>query len=148
MMARDETRGDVADDAKAPGRDLVSLVGAIARDASRLIEQHGSLLREELRDGLGDSAEALATIGAGAGLVAAGGVLGSLMLVHGLNRATRMPLWGCYGVVGGLMAATGAGLIGAGTRKAGHLTLRPRRTIATLRDDLRWIIDRTETRTS
>ena len=138
----------MADDAKAPGRDLASLLGAIARDAGRLIDQHGALLRQELRDGLGDSAGAVATIGAGAGLVAAGGVLGSLMLVHGLNRATRIPLWGCYGVVGGLMAVAGTVLIGAGTRKVGNLTLTPRRTIATLRDDLRWIIDQTETRTS
>ena len=137
-----------ADDAKAQGRELVDVLGSIARDAGRLVSQHGQLLREELREGLGDTAEAVATIGAGAGLVAVGGLMGSLMLAHGLNRSTRLPLWACYGLVGGLSSAVGLGLLGSGRRRAAHLRLVPTETIAALRDDLQWIRDQSETRTS
>lgn len=137
-----------ADDAKTQGRELVDILGAIARDATRLAAQHGQLLREELREGLGHTAEAAATVGAGAGLVAVGGLLGSLMLAQGLSRATRLPLWGCYGIVGGLMGAIGVGLIGSGARRAATLKLLPTETIAALRDDLQWIKNQTETRTS
>ena len=88
-------------------RDMSGLVRAIAGDAERLIGQHAALVREEIREGLSPAPAALAAIGAGAGLVAAGGVLGSLMVVHGLHKSTRIPLWGCYGLVGGALAAAG-----------------------------------------
>ncbi len=136
------------DDAKGQDRELINVLGSIARDAGHLAAQHGQLLREEIREGVGDTAGAVATIGAGAGLVAVGGLLGSLMLAQGLSRATRLPLWGCYGIVGGLMGAVGVGLIGSGTRRAANLKLLPAETIAALRDDLQWIKNQTETRTS
>ncbi len=54
------------------------------------------------------------------------------MLVHGLHRSTRIPLWGCYGLVGGVLAAVGGGLIAAGTRRAVSISIVPRETIAAL----------------
>ena len=83
----------------------------------------------------------MAAIGAGAGLVAAGGVLGTLMVVHGLHRSTRIPLWGCYGLVGGALASAGIGLVAAGTRRAAGIRLVPRETIAVLREDVSWLKD-------
>lgn len=136
-----------AKDAKIPARGPTEIVAAIAHDAERLAHQHGQLLRRELSDGLGSSATAAATVAAGTGLLAAGGVLGSMMLVHGLHRATRLPLWGCYGVVGGLLATAGAGLVRSGSRRIAAIDLLPRETIAALRDDLRWMTNRDETRT-
>src|SRR5262249_61034320 len=109
-MARDVVKAEV--------HDMASLVGAIARDTERLLGQHADLLRSELREGLRGAPAAMAAIGAGAGLLAAGGLLGSLMLVHGLHKSTRIPLWACYGLVGGAMAAVGGGLVLAGTRPA------------------------------
>ena len=120
---------------------MAGLVHAIAGDAERLVGQHAALVREEIRDGLGPAPAALAAIGAGAGLVAAGGVLGTLMVVHGLHRSTRIPLWGCYGLVGGALAAAGCGLVAAGTRRAAGIRLVPRETIAALREDISWLKD-------
>src|SRR5437867_4064591 len=115
---------------EAEWHDLAGLVGAIARDAERLVGQHVDLIRSEFRQSLDGAPAALVSIGAGAGLVAVGGVLGTLMLVHGLHKSTRIPLWGCYGLVGGVMAALGGGLIVAGTRRAAALHVVPRETIA------------------
>jgi len=139
-MARDVVEAEL--------HDLASLVGAIARDADRLVGQHVDLLRSELRQGLDGAPAAVASIGAGAGLVAAGGVLGTFMLVHGLHKSTRIPLWGCYGLVGGVMAALGGGLIVAGTRRAAALRVVPRETIATLREDVEWLKDQVTSHTS
>ena len=79
---------------------LVDQVRPIVQDAERLATLHTDLLRSELRQTASAVLPALSSIGAGAGLAAAGGFLASLALVHGLHRSSRLPLWGCYGVVG------------------------------------------------
>lgn len=132
-MARDHVR--------PPTNDVFGLLGLIVHDTERLLDQHAELVRSEFRQGLHDLPVAAVSIAAGAGLVATGGALGSLMLVHGLHRATRVPLWGCYGLVGGLMAALGAGLLTAGSRKAANIRMVPRETLAVLREDVQWIKD-------
>ena len=133
---------------KSEVHDLAGLVGSVARDAERLVGQHVDLLRSELRQGVREAPAALATIGAGAGLVVAGGVLGTLMVVHGLHKSTRIPLWGCYGLVGGVLAAVGGGLVAAGTRRAAAISVVPRETIAALSEDLEWLKDQIATHTS
>jgi hypothetical protein len=65
-MARDAASG------KLP--ELAGLVHTIAGDVERLVAQRAALAREEPRDGLGRAPAAVAALGAGAGLVAAGGV--------------------------------------------------------------------------
>lgn len=126
---------------KDPAQDPIELIGLIARDTERLLAQHLELIRSEFQQGVHEIPPTLASIGAGAGLVATGGILGSLMLVHGLHRSTRIPLWGCYGVVGSLMATLGVGLLASGTQRASHIRLLPRETIAAFREDAQWIRD-------
>ncbi len=122
-------------------REMSGLVRAIADDAGRLARQHAELVRAELREGLGPAPAAAAALGAGIGLAAVGGMFGALMVVHGLNRATRLPLWGCYGLVGGAMAAAGYGLAASGVRRAAGVRIVPRETIAALREDISWLKD-------
>lgn len=115
------------------------LARLVVRDAGRLIDQHGRLLRGELGEALREVPPAAASIGAGAGLLAIGGGLGVLMLVHGLQRATRLPLWSCYGLVGSAFAAAGASLVTRGARRASQIPLVPRESLGALREDLAWI---------
>src|SRR3954452_5985817 len=122
---------------------VVGRLELIARDAERLVGLHADLLRSELRQSAARATPALASIGAGAGLAAAGGLLGSLAVVHALNRATRLPLWGCYGLVGGLLGAAAAGLLGSGVRQISEVSFIPRETIATLKEDLEWVKGKT-----
>jgi hypothetical protein len=118
---------------------MTRLVGLIVHDSERLLGQHARLLRSELRHGLRRVPPAVASIGAGAGLAAVGGGLGLLMLVHALHRSTRLPLWGCYGLVGGTLAAVGAGLMASGVRQAAGISLVPRETLGAFREDVQWI---------
>jgi len=113
-------------------------LGPIVHDAERLVGLHVELLQSELRASASQITPALACIGTGAGLAAAGGLLSSLAMVHALHRYTRLPLWGCYGIVGGFVGAAGVGLLGSGVRRVSEVDLIPHETIATLKEDLEW----------
>jgi len=124
---------------------LIERIEPIARDAGRLVALHADLVRSELGRAAAPIPGAVASVGAGAGLAAAGALFGGLALVHGLSRATRLPLWGCYGLVGGLLGAAGAGLAASGARRLSGVDLVPRETLATLKEDLEWALGKTNT---
>jgi len=128
-----------ADASRTNAGEMTKLVGLIARDSERLLDQHARLLRSELQQGLHAVPRVITSVGAGAACAAVGGGLGMLMLVHGLHRSTRLPLWSCYGLVGGALAALGAGLMTSGARKAADISLLPRETLGALREDAQWI---------
>ncbi len=122
-----------------PASDTASTVQDIASDAQKLIEQQFQLLRSELADEFHKLRGAGLAMGSGAGLVAVGGILGTAMLVHLLHDKTRLPLWGCYGLVGGLFGIAGAGLLSTGIAEASGVRLLPPQTEQTLREDARSI---------
>lgn len=124
--------------------DVGKQLHTIAHDAERLADLHVELLRSELRQSAAQAAPALVSLGAGAGLAVAGGIVGSLALVHALHRATRVPLWGCYGLVSGLLGASAVGLLGSGARQLAQVNVIPHETIATLKEDLEWLKGKTK----
>lgn len=128
-----------ADNSRTNVGEMKKLVGLIVRDSERLLDQHVRLLRSELQQGSHAVPRVIGEMGAGAVCAAVGGGLGVLMVVHGLHRSTRLPLWSCYGLVGGALAAIGTGLMSSGARKAASISLLPRQTIGALREDARWI---------
>jgi uncharacterized membrane protein YedE/YeeE len=122
--------------------DLTTLIREIAQGSEKLIGQQFSLFRIELEHELYQARDAVSTLGAGAALVATGGVLASLMVVHALHRSTRLPLWGCYGLVGGLMGAVGTGLLASGLREAAAIRRAPLpQTVEALKENLGWLQD-------
>jgi hypothetical protein len=112
-----------------------SLVQGIVNDAQRLIEQQFRMLRSELSQEFDKVRGAAVSLGSGVGLVAAGGILGTLMAAHFLHEKTRLPLWSCYGLVGGLLGVAGSGLIGTGMAEAAQVRLIPQQTAEALRED-------------
>ncbi|MEJ7714013.1 MAG: phage holin family protein [Pyrinomonadaceae bacterium] len=103
------------------------------------------MLRSEVREELSHAKDAALSLSTGAGLVATGGVLSSFMLVRLLHSSTRLPLWACYGVVGGLLGATGAGLLSFGARKlAATQLLPPPQTAQAIKENLTWLKEQTE----
>lgn len=128
--------------AAASESNVAELVEGVLTDARQLLTQQIELFQQELREESGRAVQAAAEAGAGVGLVTLGGVLSAQALVHLLHRSTRLPLWGCYGLVGGLLAASGGGLLGRARGHAAGLALVPQSTEA-LRENVAWLTGRT-----
>jgi hypothetical protein len=127
----------MATDARGPAEsDLSRLAEGTIRDVEKLIGQHFDLLKSELKEELVKARDAAVGISVGAGAVAAGGALGTLMVVHLMQRVTRLPLWACYGAVGGSLGLLGAGFLRAGVARASDLNLVPRQTAEVLKEEL------------
>jgi hypothetical protein len=81
---------------------------------------------------------AVMSLGFGVGIAASGGLLLILMLVHLLHALTALPLWACYGMVGGLFAVVGAVLLVLGKQKMVHIHLVPQKTAKTMQENVQW----------
>jgi len=121
--------------------DLPALLVGMARTSETLLQQQIDLFRSELKQELGKAGGAAVALAAGSGLVAAGGVYSTLMLVHLLQRVTRLPLWACYGLVAGGLGAAGINLILRGRRTAERVQLDLPQTTAGLKENLAWLKD-------
>ena len=127
------------DSAALKDMDLVTLIGGIAHDTGTLVNQQIELLRADLSQEAQRAGGAMISLAAGGGLLAAGGLLSGMMLAHGLNQATRLPLWLCYGIVGGGISATGVKLLQTGRDKIANVELLPpAETAAALQENVAW----------
>src|SRR5262249_34280894 len=93
---------------------LGALLGTIAPDAKGLLGQQPHPFPAEVGQELGKAGTAAASVAAGGGLTAAGGLLSGFMLAHLLHKLTGAPLWACYGLVGGGLGAAGVALLRSG----------------------------------
>lgn len=133
-----------AENPEADGRNYSELLGAVLGDVERLASQHADLLRAEVRHTFTGAGVAAASVGVGAGLAGAAGLLLAQMIVHRLHAATRLPLWACYGLVGTALGATGAGLMASGLQRAAAIDPIPRETLATLHENYLWLKSQAE----
>lgn len=107
-----------------------SLITGIADEAKELVLHEVALAKLEVRYELIKARSAAISLGIAIGAIAIGTLLLALMLVHGLAAWSAVPLWGCYGIVGGVIAVMGAaGLVFAKSR-AMKLDVTPHRSIA------------------
>lgn len=121
---------------------VASLVQGIVADAEKLVRQQFELFRQEIREEVDHAKSAAAAGGAGAGMMVLGGVLGAHMLVHGVRDSTKLPLWACYGLVGGAIGGAGLALLGRARRQVGELGL-PRKSSEALRENVEWLKQQT-----
>jgi uncharacterized membrane protein required for colicin V production len=61
------------------------------------------------------------------------------MLVHLLKAVTELPLWACYGAVGGFLIIAAMTLFVSGTKKVKQLHVVPTRTVETLKENVQWL---------
>ncbi len=120
--------------------DTATLVRELVAHAETLIWQQSRLLWSEVSRELRKTGSTALLLGAGAGFLAAGGVLVPPMLVHLLHRRTRLPLWSCYGLIAGALGSAGAGLLVQAFAQARqlHLPALPQ-TTESLQENLTWL---------
>jgi Putative Actinobacterial Holin-X, holin superfamily III len=64
------------------------------------------------------------------------------MLVHLLNALAGVPLWTCYGIVGGLLVISGGVLLLVGKNTIARIDVVPPPMVQTMRENIQWIKER------
>jgi hypothetical protein len=118
---------------------LAQLLIGLMHDAQQLLRQEVALAKHEIRIELRKILGVGMSLGLGIGIAAIGGLLLILMLVHLLHALIALPLWVCYGIVGGLCAAGGIVLLVLGKQKLARLHLVPQQTVETMQENVQWV---------
>ena len=121
---------------------LAALIGGIINDARDLLLQEFTMAKLEVQDKLRKTKAAVISLGIGISIAAVGGILLILMLVHLLHALTPLPLWGCYGIVGGVLLLSGLLVLFTGKKTAEEIEVVPE-TVETLKENVKWIKERT-----
>jgi len=133
-----------------PDPSLTGLVKGIITDLGDLIRHEIRFARAEIKSDFDKSKEAAAVLASGAAVALLGLLLLAWMLVHllhwltipaevALRDAGRIPLWGCYGIVGAVLFAIGAALAMAGKKKFDSFNPLPDETAKTVKENVEWI---------
>jgi hypothetical protein len=124
---------------------MTSLLAGIVEDIQTLVRQEINLARQEMRQEWEKTKTAIASMAVGAGMLAFSSVLLAFMLVYLLNWLTseRIPLWGCFGIIGGIIAAVGVSLLFFGKQRASEIHVVPPRTAETMKENVQWIKNQT-----
>jgi hypothetical protein len=118
---------------------LSELLTGLVNDVKALLQQELALAKHEIRAELRKMLRAVVSLGLGGGIAAVGGWLLILMLVHLLQALAALPLWACYGLVGGLCAGAGAVLLVQGLRQLAHVHGMPQNTVDTMKENVQWL---------
>ena len=117
----------------------MQLMGGLVSDTKLLLRQELALVKHEIQEEVRKTKTALACLGAGIGIVAIGGLLFIVMLVHLLSALTEWPLWICYGIVAGICILSGAALLYGSKKQMSDIEVVPSQTIETMKENVRWI---------
>ena len=121
---------------RQPVANLSHLAQGAVGDIEKLLVQHLDLLRSEVKQALRKAGEAAELVAAGTGAGVAGGILGFLAVAHLVHETTGLPLWACYGLVGGGLGVLAKTLIRSGLQEAATLELIPNETVQEVKKEL------------
>jgi hypothetical protein len=122
---------------------MASLVGGIVNDAQQLIRQEMLLARREVQQELDKTKTAALSFGAAVAVLTLGAILLCFMLVYVLHEAAGLPLWGSFASVGAVFAILGGILLAVAKNQASDISLVPRQTVETMRENVQWLKNQT-----
>jgi putative superfamily III holin-X len=123
---------------------FASLLHGLVQDLKNLIAQEIRLARHEFQHEVQKVKTAALSMSAGIALATVGGLLLILMLVHLLQALTGLPLWACYGIVGGIFVGGGVFMLMKGKNTASDIHVVPPKTVQTMKENMTWIKDQTQ----
>lgn len=121
---------------------LATLISGVVGDAQELVRKELTLAKEEFKTEVNKAKEGAVSLGIGVGILAVGGLLLVLALVHGLSDLTNLPLWASYLIVGGLFAIVGFFLLQRGRSRIAEVDPMPRQTIDSVQKDVETLVER------
>ena len=116
-----------------------SLLSGLVTDVKDLFVYEVAAAKLEIQEELDQAKHTAISLGIGVGVSVVGGLLLAFMLVHILAAYVDMPLWGCYGIVGGILTILGVMFLYKGKRRAEHIHLPPQETAVAAKEDIEWI---------
>jgi hypothetical protein len=131
---------------RPPEQSLNTLVGGIVNDVQTLLKQQFQLTRKEIQSDLTKARKAATQAAIGGVLTWLGALILSLalaLLIHwsvspaGVDPG-RIPLWGCFALVGAPLTAVGVILCGLVMRRAENMGPLLERSTQALEDNLEW----------
>jgi hypothetical protein len=122
---------------------MASLVGGILDDAQQLIRQEITLARREMQQELDKAKTAAVSFGAAAAVLALGAILLCFMLVYLVHEVAGLPLWGSFASLGAGFVVVGSILLAVAKNKAGEISLVPRQTVETMKENVQWLKNQT-----
>jgi VIT1/CCC1 family predicted Fe2+/Mn2+ transporter len=122
---------------------MSSLVGGIVQDAQQLIQQEMMLARRELQQELDKAKTAAVSFGAAVVVLALGAILLCFMFVALLSEMAGLPWWASFAIVGAVLAVVGGSLLAVAKNKASEVSLVPRQTVETMRENVQWLKNQT-----
>jgi len=135
----------------ASGSTLVGTIRGILDDFQQLLQQQFAMARAEVRADWVRTKTALWPLALGAGLFLVGAPLLCVMLVYLIHHMTsppgtdpaNIPLWACYGIVGGFFTLASAALIMAGLQRFQSFNPLPDETARALQENVQWLTKKT-----
>lgn len=122
------------------GPSFSGLVSGIVDDAQELIKQQLTLFRHEIQTDIRKTKEGALSLGLGLGVASLGTILLTFMLVHLLNWSVpQLPLWACFGIVGGVFIVGGGLLCYGGKKIFDSFSPLPNESVQALKENLQWI---------
>jgi len=128
---------------------LTSLLGGIISDFGDLIRQEIRFAKAEVKSDLSKTREAVSILAVGIGIASVSGMLLVWMLVYLLHWLTipagdvldpaKLPLWACFGIVGGILAVIGGITIQTGRGKLQSNNPLPDQTAENVKENVQWI---------
>ncbi|MBM4071294.1 MAG: phage holin family protein [Planctomycetes bacterium] len=137
---RDAGSSESSERTASANETMTELVSGIVGDVQDLIKQQLALFKRELQEDIRKTKEGMLSLVIGGAVLAVGGMLLCLMLVHLLHWAwPALPLWNCFAIVGGVFALVGGLLACAGYRQLKSNNPLPDETVAALKENVQWI---------
>ena len=116
-----------------------TLLNGIVSDLTRLFAQELELAKLEIRDDIRTAKALVVSLVLGLLVTGMGFLMLIVMVALILNAYTIVPLWGCFGIVGGAMCLVGAALLIWVKRKKTDIDFIPQRATEAVKEDIGWI---------
>src|SRR6266403_131053 len=102
---------------------IISMISGVAADAKELLISELTLTKLEFQREFAKAKAAAVAVAIGVGFGFIGAISLVFMVVHLLATFTVVPLWGCFGIVGGAFALLGALVATSGKIKSNDVNL-------------------------
>ena len=123
-------------DSHSQAEGLGTLVSGIVSDLQGIVRGEISLAKAELRDDATSIGQAIGSLIAGAIVLLVGFIFLMLGVTYLLNKSFEM--WISAGIVGLVLLIIGAILASAGKKKMSAASLKPTKSIDSLKEDQQW----------